>query len=1102
MSDVVEEILSRLLVKDLLRCKSVCKSWYSLISSPSFVKSHCKFMCNKEDINTRRIAMIPPELCSYNIWRMEGSSNGLVCISYIGYKVRIIVTNPLTREFRELALPPDLPEDPAGCCAYARCLGIGYDSSIDDYKVVAAICTRFGRVLVHILSLKSNIWKLFGHINYRSREDTPGILFNGALHWFWFDATYPGYEKVLIVSFDLAKEEFIDIPQPDDTRYVWSNCSTLGIIEGRLCIFCKQGIGCFDKHNWSIWAMKSYNGKPSWELLPIASYMLKDSNQYRITPPPIYFCDDNLQLSRSEEYMSSPIFVQTLVSPYVNNNNGGPSHTKNNKSTVNTGRPRDAKNSESTVSNGRSSHAKNNKSNDSWKRIGICKEKRELEEEEKEEWNKHIQERACFVYEPEVDLRKIPIIIQFQKAKKKSNNKKTEKVHKNTRIPEETESLPKLDEFVDIESRKDDISADEDLRLERKLAKKLKLKNKKSDEEDDASGNTSKSHKKKKRTVSFRDDDETKKEKTKFEKYLELETRTDFASAKEDLDLERRLAKRLKVKKGKLGGDEDDLNMLLPGFSSGFDSLDEASDENIKKKVSKKKRKKNLEQKVDPEITSDDVAEELEPENETTSVADMDSENNIAQVPVTEKQVKYVPPHLRSKARNESEEFSQVRKRVRGLLNRLGESNVEGIAGEMSTIFQSISRSDDTQIISEEILTSCSSGPRGNEQYAAVFASLVSGLACLVGIDFGAKLLASLAKCFEDEYEKEDNLSLRNLTLLLSYLYIFGVCSSDLIYDFMMMLSSRLTEVDVSTILTVLNCSGMRLRSDDPATMKGFIVSIQNKVAELKASGDSQGNSRSKRMEFMLETIFDIKNNKKKAKEDTLQHTRIKKWLQKLRVESILVRGLKWSKLLDPDKKGQWWLSGDMLLSATDNINNVARKIDRESSEAQKMLQLAAGQRMNTDARRAIFCIIMSGEDYIDAFEKLLRLELQGKQRDHASPCGMLSARESIQQYFCVLLQSYAGHDKTTSSRYRNFISKLTYAMFQRDLFEAVFECADNVIWNIFKRIAGSEQYETLRTGIKFFIESYVLAGNKKFAGKYKIAKKAFKSVEEEDPFA
>lgn len=35
-------------------------------------------------------------------------------------------------------------------------------------------------------------------------------------------------------------------------------------------------------------------------------------------------------------------------------------------------------------------------------------------------------------------------------------------------------------------------------------------------------------------------------------------------------------------------------------------------------------------------------------------------------------------------------------------------------------------------------------------------------------------------------------------------------------------------------------------------------------------------------MEFMLETICDIKNNKKRLKEDTAPHTRIKKWLQKV----------------------------------------------------------------------------------------------------------------------------------------------------------------------------------------------------------------------------
>ncbi|KAL8234014.1 hypothetical protein R6Q59_020114 [Mikania micrantha] len=632
-----------------------------------------------------------------------------------------------------------------------------------------------------------------------------------------------------------------------------------------------------------------------------------------------------------------------------------------------------------------------------------------------------------------------------------------------------------------------------------------------------------------------------RKKKTTFEKYLELENQNGVTSAQEDLALERKLAKKLKVKNRKLGGDNE-MNMLLEGIPSVFDILEtreitDMEEAAARRNIPNKKRKKISKLDLDAEIKSNDLVLELEIEHESSQA---------------QKPAKYVPPQLRSMSRNESEEYSQIRKRVRGLLNRLGESNVEGITGEMSSIFQSISRADGAQIISEEILTSCSGGPRGNEQYAAVFAALVSGLACLVGIDFGAKLLASLARCFEDEYQKEDNLSLRNLTLFLSYLYIFGVCSSDLVYDFMMMLSSRLTEVDVSTILTVLNCSGMRLRSDDPATMKSFIVSIQNKVTELKTA--SGGNTRSKRMEFMLETIFDIKNNKKKAKEDTVQHTRIKKWLQKLRVESILVRGLKWSKLLDSEKKGQWWLSGEIMSSATNgnNIENFAKKMDKVSSEAEKMLQLAAGQRMNTDARRAIFCIIMSGEDYIDAFEKLLRLDFQGKQdREIMRVLVECCLQEKVfNKYYCVLASKLCNHEKNhkftlqyciwdhymeiesmqlmRSMHLAKFIAEMVSSftlslavlkkadlhdttkltsrkiiMHFRMFFEAIFEYPDNVVWNIFKRIAaGFPEYETLRTGIKFFIERYVVGNQKQFAGKYKIAKKALKSVEEEeDPF-
>lgn len=99
--------------------------------------------------------------------------------------------------------------------------------------------------------------------------------------------------------------------------------------------------------------------------------------------------------------------------------------------------------------------------------------------------------------------------------------------------------------------------------------------------------------------------------------------------------------------------------------------------------------------------------------------------------------------------------------------------------------------------------------------------------------------------------------------------------------------------------------------------------------------------------------------------------------LFQLRIDDIVLRGLTWSKLLDPEKKGQWWSSVE---NPRYDAEEVANAIDKEVLEAQKMLQLAAAQRMNTDARKAIFCIIMSSEDYIDAFEKLLRLDLPGKQ--------------------------------------------------------------------------------------------------------------------------
>merc|ERR1712232_868876 len=59
-------------------------------------------------------------------------------------------------------------------------------------------------------------------------------------------------------------------------------------------------------------------------------------------------------------------------------------------------------------------------------------------------------------------------------------------------------------------------------------------------------------------------------------------------------------------------------------------------------------------------------------------------------------------------------------------------------------------------------------------------------------------------------------------------------------------------------------------------------------------------------------------------------------------------------------------------LSSNLSLNNTIQE--------NKILKLAKKQGMNTDIRRAIFTCIMNADDYIDAFDNLLKIPLKGKQ--------------------------------------------------------------------------------------------------------------------------
>ncbi|KAK4850541.1 hypothetical protein QYF36_007624 [Acer negundo] len=148
------------------------------------------------------------------------------------------------------------------------------------------------------------------------------------------------------------------------------------------------------------------------------------------------------------------------------------------------------------------------------------------------------------------------------------------------------------------------------------------------------------------------------------------------------------------------------------------------------------------------------------------------------------------------------------------------------------------------------------------------------------------------------------------------------------------------------------------------------------------------------------------------------------------------------------------------MASKTEDVEEVARTIDKEVLEAHKMMQLASTQRMNTDARRGIFFYPLgplqrAGVDVaykIDAPSKII-VEMV------ASFTLSLAVLKSI---------DFSDSQLLTPKRIMHF----------RMLFEAIFEYPDNLVWNIFTGIVVTPQLETLRNGIEFFVKEYVVKTN------------------------
>ncbi|KAJ2707871.1 suppressor of glycerol defect [Coemansia sp. IMI 203386] len=379
---------------------------------------------------------------------------------------------------------------------------------------------------------------------------------------------------------------------------------------------------------------------------------------------------------------------------------------------------------------------------------------------------------------------------------------------------------------------------------------------------------------------------------------------------------------------------------------------------------------------------------------------------------------KYIPPSLRRKqADADDERLGAIRKALQGQLNRLSESNIEGIILQIEAQYQKYPRHDVTQVLGGLILHAIQSRIHMLDTFLYVNAALVGAVYRAIGLEPVASIVQRLMEEFEksfeqgnaefklakgkaasgkEEEEEEDGEPVRgkecqNLCAFIAELYNFQVISCQLVYDMIRMCVGDINEFTAEVLLKLIRISGMQLRRDDPLALKEIVQQVTNTVTKAGIG------SFSVRCQFMVENLTHLKDNRMRntMAQSADNVARLKKFLgnmdKRRSVASAEPINIGIQDIRDIETKGKWWLVGASWVGnqyqgeqQNDKLaaREALRKVQNEAgdSEADRLMHLARQQHMNTDVRRSIFVTLLSSEDYADAFERLLRLDLKKTQ--------------------------------------------------------------------------------------------------------------------------
>lgn len=386
---------------------------------------------------------------------------------------------------------------------------------------------------------------------------------------------------------------------------------------------------------------------------------------------------------------------------------------------------------------------------------------------------------------------------------------------------------------------------------------------------------------------------------------------------------------------------------------------------------------------------------------------------------------KYVPPHLRTALASTDasddpkrlEKLQNLRRQIKGYINRLAESNLHRITIDIENLYSSNARHDVNQTLTQIIMDSLISNVLAADRLVLEQTLLIATLHANIGSEIGAFFLQVVVEKFDAIFRSVDSMSvenkeLDNLIFIICHLYTYRLFKHNLIFELLHKLCDKMTEKRVECMLLVLRSVGFILRKDDPLMLKEFIIKVQ-KLAH--SAGDE--NSKNTRVMFMLDILTAVKNNNvsKIPQFDPLLVEHFRKLLKQF-IRSgkyITTLAVTLEDLLSADERGKWWLVGSAWAgtSKKEEAKTLQSSNSVQDEQREKIFALAKKQRMNTDDKKNIFYILMTAEDYLDAYEKILS-SVKDERTIIAVLVHCCLSEKTYNPYYSVIAQKFCDHNR------------------------------------------------------------------------------------------